>query len=88
MPLAIVIGMAIRFFTTSVISLLPEITSVYMFTILKHEGSGVHHPLQLLSHYMHVVSQEHGFCSAMYDFGHESIYLPLLGHFDSLFQII
>ena len=38
MPLAIVIGMAIRFFTTTATCLLLEITLVYMFTTLKLWG--------------------------------------------------
>ena len=36
---------------------------------------------------MYVVSQEHSFHSAMYDFGWKSIYLLLLCYFDHLVQI-
>ena len=38
MPLAIVSGMAFRFFTTTATHLLPEITLVYVFTTLKPRG--------------------------------------------------
>ena len=38
MPLVLVIGAVIRLFTTTAIHLLPEITSVYMFTTLKPWG--------------------------------------------------
>ena len=65
MPLAIVIGAAIRFFTTTMTHLLPETTLVYMFTTLKPGASGAHHPLSGIES-LHVCC----FPGARFSFGH------------------
>ena len=69
MPLAIVIGTGIRFFTTTATHLLPEITGVLVQHTQTTRQVRSITPFQGLSLYMHVVSQEQGFCSAVYYFG-------------------
>ena len=87
-PLVMVIRIAIRFFTTTATCLLPAVTLVYVFTTLSPWGKwGPLPPLSVLSHYMHVTSQEQGFHSAMYYLGWKSIYLFPLGCLDHFFQI-
>ena len=81
-PLAIVIGAAIKFFTTTRTHLLPEITCSLHSS---HEASGVHHPLsgiELIT--CMLFSQEQGFHSDVYYFGQKSIHFFFLCCFDCL----
>ena len=86
MPLAIVIGMAIRFFTTTATCLLPEITLVYMFTTLKPWGKwGPSTPSGIES--LHACCFPGArFCLAVYYFGQKIGQLFLICQFDHLIQ--
>ena len=86
MPLVMVIETAVRFFTTTTIHLLPEITlCVHHTQAMRQVGSIT--PFQGLNHYMHIVSQEQSFHLAMYYFRWKSIHFFLLGWFDHLLQV-
>ena len=88
MPLAIVIGRAIRFITTTATHLLPRNHfSVHVHYTLAVRQVGSITPFQGLSHYMYFVSQEKDVCSAMYYFGQKSIHLFPLCHFYHPIQV-
>ena len=87
MPLVMVIGTVIRFFTTTARHLLPVVTLVYVFTTHSPQGKWGSLPPLSLSHYMHATSQEQGFHLAMYYLGQKSIYLSSLCCLDCLIQI-